>query len=412
MRLFELLKGKAPKEHQNMYWSLQEYCQAFIDRPVNVAERVIWLNEEQSREFYMYIPRGGIETDLETFRNDEDKERLCYGYKLRKREHSQKKWLGDFSPLARGGAFEMRGVYYVMDEFHKLFGSREWQSAGPQLEDFMSEIRKINGDLLILTQHPEKVDKNCRRNATEWYQFVNRSKQSTWMGVTFKKSFKFHHYEQPEMPSRTDKPTRSGKYRIDTSRRYEFLYRTMYGSSIKGGSDVMVAEEQMRKGWHWSVWIIPFLIAGALAILVPPYLIRGFGHVVGSTVNQGMSGVQTSVSPNLVPPPAPGGRLPQAVNAAPGPVAVPPAPRITWQINKPSHTMPARGRESENLAGNELDYTPADDVYCTGWFRTETNIIVTLSDGMIARSERGEVQGVGERFVRVFNLPRKIPLHY
>jgi len=47
-------------------------------------------------------------------------------------------------------------------------------------------------------------------------------------------------------------------------------------------------------------------------------------------------------------------------------------------------------------------------IFCTGSFPMGTNIWVLLSDGTISKSENGEVQGVGEKFVKV-NGWDKIP---
>lgn len=386
--LFEMLKGKAPSNKSYLYWSLQEYCQAFIERPIDITQRVVCLNEEQSREFFMYLPTGGVTTDLEMFRNEADPEKKCSGYKLNRRPHVQKKWLGDFSPLGRGGAFEGRGVYCVMDEFHKLFSSRDWQSTGPQLEDYMSEIRKINGDLLILTQHPEKVDKNCRRNATEWIQFENMSRKTLFMGVTIQKKFRYYQYEQAEMPTRLDKPTRQGTYSIDSKRRYEFLYHTMQGSSIMGGGAGITSESLGRKGFHPIVWILA--IAGLLvgAYLLPRVVQTVVQGGVGSLIGSVEKGASKAVAGNLVP----------TVPISSAPVAT-----VSPSANF-SPVAPASGsrRDDSKWAG----------VYCTGIMEDGTNVVLAFSNGMIARSEDNEVQAIGKRYVRAFGVDKPFSLYH
>lgn len=395
--LVKLLRQKSDsKDEREIYWTIQEYCDVFIKRPIDISKRLIWLTPEQSREFFLYLPTGGLSVEqgeaagLTPFRNEEPAERACAGWRLPTKEDKLKKWLGDFKPRERGGVFEGRGCYYVMDEFHKLYGARDWQQTGPQLEDYMSELRKLNDDLVLITQHPEKVDKNCRRNATEWYQVQNMSKTHLFMGVSLNNRFRYHWYNQPEMPGRADKPTKSGWYRIDGKRRFHFLYRTMAGSSISGGTSEVFKEDSRKKGRNPVVWVFALaaIICGAY------FLPRIVQTVVAGSVKSVIGGVQK-------------GAASAAVGLTGKPSPVPAAPPAPVPVSVPVRISPTLGAP---VVPSGIVQPPASAVYCTGYVDWGSYCLVALSDGRMADSRKGEVQAYGERFVKVFGDPRPVPV--
>lgn len=66
-----------------------------------------------------------------------------------------------------------RGCLYVIDEVHVYFGARDWQATGGDATFFLSQHRKLNCDVVMITQHPEQTDKALRRLAQEYMSVRN-----------------------------------------------------------------------------------------------------------------------------------------------------------------------------------------------------------------------------------------------
>lgn len=420
-RLAQLAQARSEKhkkkiESAALYWTLSEYCQAFIRRPVDVKRRVVCLTEDQTREFWRYVPIGDFDTPEagaaavkvqfgidcpvpETFRN-ESNVRPSVGYILPNLPDPMHGHVPDFT-FRKGKP----GVYYVLDEVHQHFSSRLWQKTGTQAERYMSQLRKLNDDLDLVTQHPEKVDKNFRRNATDWIQVQNMSKSPMFMGVTFHKRFRCLEYQQPEMPLRFDKPTRTTWYNLESNRRYEWLYKTAEGVGVSGG---IVAEDSRFKGRHWSIWVIAVAAICVGAFFLPRVLMNTMTHLVSSTTGAFQKGVSKGVSNALPANPAYHGPEPVAA-PAPAPVATPPAGSApTIKMNLPPGFNPSSVRQAPDPAFS----AGADPggLLCTGVFQyPDGNVSVCLSDGRIAEKSYGEVQAIGRRYVRVFGMS-KIPM--
>jgi len=381
------------EEQLQMYWTIQEYCQTFIKRPIDVSRRLICINEEQSREFWRYLPQGELNEPpegIKVFHNDHP-DRPSRGFILPNVADEMYETVPDFT-FRKG----LPGVYYVLDEVHQLFSSRQWQKNAPQAERYMSQLRKLNDDLDLVTQDPEKVDKNFRRNATDWVQVDNMSKSPLFMGVTFKGRFRALHYHQVQKPQRFDKPDSTEWYQLGTERRYEWLYKTAEGVGVSGG---IISEDSRFKGRHWSVWVIAVLLIGVLAYFFPRMLMSATQHIVSGTAKAFQSGVSRGVAAAVPGNPAYHADMPAAPAPAPQ--------RIIAAYNLP---VGAPAPEPVVRRPSSDDGAPAG-IYSTGYCMVGTNVWVSLSDGSVCKSENGEVQGFGEKFVRV-NGWGKIPVKY
>lgn len=412
-RLFERLAALSEAKNSRkaakfdtapLYWTLAEYCNAFIKRPVDVKRRVVCLTEEQTREFWRYLPCGdfdsplagaasvkvqfGVDCEPPSMFVNESEIRPSMGFVLPNTPDQMHGHVPDFT-FRKGKP----GCYYVLDEVHQHFSSRLWQKTGTQAERYMSQLRKLNDDLDLITQHPEKVDKNFRRNATDWLQVQNMSKSPLFMGVTFDKRFRCLEYQQAEMPLRFDKPSRTSWYRLDGSRRYEWLYKTAEGVGVSGG---IVAEESRFKGRHWSIWVVAVLAIIVASYFFPKIMMNTITKLVSASAGAFQHGVQNGLTGKLptpaTPPPIPPRTEIQSAQAGiPQPVLPP------WYRTAPP---PAAISPEPDLGG----------LFCNGVMRyPDGRIDVILSDGRVAHSDDGEVQDVGKRYVKVFGLP-KIPL--
>lgn len=381
------------------YFTLQEWCDKFIEKPVNVFTRCFFLTAEQQREWYRYLPFDGVEQwqiekyKLEVVINEIEGLGKSVGIRMpMSRVNPIGQSLCDFSfrESPENTRYYHRGCYYQLDECHKSFPARMWQLLGPAAEDYTSETRKFNDDLDFITQHPEKVDKNLRRNATQWIQVVNMERNRLFMGVTFNKKFRYYLYPQPEMPSKNDKPESSVFFHRGGKEKIEFVYKTMWGQSVRGGG---TSETNKRKGLHWSVWIVALVAMFAFGHYFPLIIENAIAKGVGGTLRGVQKGMQRGVVPSMPATPV------VQTNLAPARVV-----NSTIVESLPVAAAEPRGLPAVPPGHAGSPSRPQTGVYCTGWaYVNGTNDLrVFLSDGRMAYSSRGEVQGIGLRYVRVF----------
>jgi len=370
------------------YWTIADYCHRFISRPIDLKRRLAVLSYEQARQFWRYLPAAAFD-DLQGLETEDydwvhGSSRVV---RLPNIKHDMFKEVTDFSFRTIRPENKI-GCHYIIDEAHKKFPPMFYQRQGAQAEWYMSELRKLDDDFDWITQHPEKVDKNFRRDCTEWLQVQNMGKTSLFMGVSLPNRFRWHWYNQSEMPTRSEKPTASGWYYIDKKRRYHQLYKTMDGTGVSGG---LLKESQRHKGRHPIIWILAIV-----AVLVSAYYLpRVVQAVVRGSVHSVLGGVQKGASQAFaqvakVPGSAPSPNTLKVLRQQTRPPSEVPAPRPAWAI------------------------PPVDEeggLTCLGWAEEGTNAWVILSDGRIAYSSNGEIQGLGKRYVKVFGLP-PIPIQH
>jgi hypothetical protein len=367
------------------YWTMADYCHKFIKRPVDLNKRLCVLNYDQAREFWRFLPAAFFE-DLEGLEVVENNWQYgsCRMVKLPNIKNEIFKEVTDFSFRTKK-AVNRVGCHYIIDEAHKKFPPMFYQRCGAQAEWYMSELRKLDDDFDWITQHPEKVDKNFRRDATEWLQVQNMGKTSMFMGVSLPNRFRWHWYNQSDMPTRSDKPTASGWYYIEPKKRYHHLYRTMDGTGVSGG---LVKESQRHRGRHPIIWVI----AIAAVLLGAYFLPRVVQQIVRGSVHSVLGGIQKGAS-----------------DAFKG--SVPAMPKNN-AFQQPQQTFSVQHRPSMvNAAPSPASAIPSapsvEGLYCTGvmYAPFQTNAWVMLSDGRVADGHLGQVQGIGTAYVKVFGLP-------
>lgn len=368
------------------YLTFREYCDKWIKKPVDVGRRLAWLTKQQAVEFYRYLPAGHLTAEqvekfgLTIHENIFERSGVvlarCRVAELPLRQDVVHGELVNFAARDRSLGCFPQGVHYFIDEAHKLYPARAYHKVSPRLEDYSSELRKLDDDLTLISQNPEKVDKNCRRNATEWLQVQNMQKTRLLMGVSLKGRFRWHLYQQADMPTRMEKPTISGWYQFDQRRKYHLLYLTMDGVGVSGG---MVSEQNRFKGR--SPWI--YAVALAAILVAAWFLPRGISwvasDVIGGGIGRLLSGVTGGVTKNI-------GSLAPAPTPSPVPVS-----RPVPNYPVPS-SVPALGAVPASFGG--------DSLYCRGWSRLSvSNMVFLFSDGTTARTDSGEVTSYGNRWV-------------
>lgn len=294
---------------------LAEWCNEHIEKPVDIRKRVRILNEGEVRKFYLFRVGGEDPVSL-----------VIPGLK---------ETMPDFSSRQQP---EFPGTLYVIDEVHIYFSARSWQTAGEAVEFFCSQHGHLRCDVIFVTQHCEKVDKNFRRNAQEYILMRNCGNERffnipVFGGVRFGGVLRREHFLEPPGPA--SKPFETATMRLNI-KEIGKLYDTSAGVGLTGRVDT----QEKPKGGHWGKLPV-FILALVLLCACVPWAVgkviqRGVGMVLGGANRGGVmvSNVAASAS-SAVPvghPAVSGGSVGVgAVSARPGAGAgageVPPASR-------------------------------------------------------------------------------------
>lgn len=320
--------------------TLGEWAHKYVTHPVDVRKRFRLLTRDEVFEFWRYLPGKDL-PNMERITATREAETVP---DLQSRQ-------GD------GGCF------FLIDEVHLYFSARDWGKNGVKVETYMSQLRKLNDDLFLITQHPEKVDKNFRRNATEWFYLKNMGKTKLWAGVSLPGRFRYHIFDQ--MPIRNDKPMQSGWMRLE-DREYYRVYDTMAGVGLTGKLN---PEQSRSKGRHWSVWLFILAVIVLGCFTLPRMVMYLFGKGAASLVTSVGNGVKSMV---------PKGVLPVSTNAVHGSSAA-------ANIAQASAPAVAPGTNKEAVSSDE-------GVSMQGYALIDRVWYVILSDGRMVTSTDPEFE--------------------
>lgn len=260
---------------------LADYCHRRIFKPIDLNKRLRLLEANEVRDFWRHYPMLELRQTCKALGPD-------------------KPDVTDFGPLesyAEGNP----GTLFILDEIHLYFGARDWMKVSADAEFFFCQHRKLRSDVLLITQHSEKVDKNMRRNAEDFTVLRNMESQRLFLGVSLRKTFRRSTY--PFQPTRQDQPTESGFFRIDVSDLAN-CYNTAAGVGIVGRLDVRT-KAKGRGPWVWALALLAVCI---VAWSIPSLINKGTKAFMGKV----MSGigvtppvVASSTIPPLAHPPTP-----------------------------------------------------------------------------------------------------------
>lgn len=312
------------------YMTVQEWCQKYVDHPVDVAKRVRILSKKEMRRFWLYLPNGK-KLDEREEKDDDGKVSLVPDLAARQ---------GD------------GGCYYVLDEIHLIFSSREWTSIGNKVEHYMSQLRKLNDDVMLISQHPEKVDKNFRRNSTEWLYVQNMSKKRLFLGVSFSGRFRYQIFSS--QPQRGDRPDKSGMITLK-ERDVHRCYDTMAGVGLTGRQNPELSKFKGRSPIWWAVFVIALALIGFFGT---KYIMKFAGMATGSMVHSFTGGVVSKVG------------LPQVSNSP-----------VVLNTNQFQDVPTAFRQPVLRRSHGVTSQIEPDDVTMTGWYKLGNTVYVTLSDG-------------------------------
>ncbi len=333
--------------------TLQEWAHQYIREPVDVAKRVRRLTHEETFEFWRYLPAGITLPEKERKRPGSHESEIVPDLEYR-------------VSLMQQGLIP-HGAFILIDEVHLHFAARDWAKIGNKVEHYMSQLRKLNDDLWLITQHAEKVDKNFRRNSTEWIYLQNMSRARLFAGVSFKGRFRFATY--PQMPIRGEAPATAGWLKLE-DQEFHQCYDTMAGVGLSGK---LAPESSRTKGRHWSVWVVILVAIIALSWYVPRFLMASMGKAIGTSIvslEKGAASKLHGVTPVKEPVPA----------SAPTP-------------------LPMMAKVPPSLAGSASPAgkpTTALKVWMTGMMKTQDGYWVGLSDGRLLSSKDPRMERLTE----------------
>jgi hypothetical protein len=295
-----------------------------VKHEVNLSERVRVLDDAEAGEFWLYEPHREFQA-----RRTIQMKRRSYD-------------VPDFEDRAA------QGTLYVIDEVHQYFGARDWQQTGTDCTFFLTQHRKLQCDVIFITQHPEQTDKALRRLAQEYMSVRNLSREPV-LGFNLASVFGSFRFVRSLNSPQSANPSVFDSGFVDLKPEvYGKFYDTMAGVGIAGRVTVPKTESRGRSVWWLAVPIVVLLLGGVFV----------FTHIkqINSGIAHGLSHMLwgSSVATNMVP----------NVHAS---VAGGPA------FDAPGAPSFAVGSQSAPVETNEI--------FCTGFCVLLGQPIVFLSDG-------------------------------
>jgi len=221
------------------------------------------------------------------------------------------------------------GTLYLIDELHDHFNAREWQKSSKDGIYWASKHRHLRQDALLITQHPELVDKNFRRLAQDFTVLRNFGNEPM-LGFRFANRFRRATYLHQKGPGDRQPPTESGWFKLD--KRVASCYFTHGTTGILSRTDV---KESKGRGRH-PAWIVVFLVA-FMAVLwyAPGLLTSGFTWSIQKLLG-GKKEMVENVVTQVAPAAASSGVFSQQEKPAPVVAPVEPMLSSTTRVSRVS----------------------------------------------------------------------------
>lgn len=159
MKIIEVLTKTEQHVVTNMVLRLDE-LQEYLDargHSIHVIERVTLIDDEQTRNFWLY--RGGdyVLPTPEGYgdKKDKDPENVSYVPLF-----EDPRWrVGGKLLKADGSPADFRGTCYVIDEVQNLWPARGWQGTGHHISFYLSQHGKLGDTVYFITQNVKNVDR-------------------------------------------------------------------------------------------------------------------------------------------------------------------------------------------------------------------------------------------------------------
>jgi hypothetical protein len=326
--------------------ALAEYVHKNIEKPVDLSKRLRVLMDSQVRRFWLHLPNYNVTKSVRAMGADSPE-------------------VPDFSEY---GIKNPTGCLFIIDEVHLFFGARDWQKNGVDCQFFFSQHRHLKCDVMLLTQHPEKVDKNMRRDAQDFTVLRNMQSEPLFLGVRFKNLIRRGTFLAE--PTRNDTPSETGFFKLDISGLCQ-LYDTSAGVGLVGRLDVT----PKRKGRGLWVWGLAIAAALFLAWGIP----RALGYLSGKAI-RGFTGGISSTATKAAGVVSQGKVLPSQTNSV--------------QTNFPQVSVKLQAPPDVSAATNRLYLKRVTMISSR-----PSSATWELSDGRILTLKSRGVSGAGEDFI-------------
>jgi len=261
---------------------LQTYLREVYHKEIDCAARVVLLEQEQVRKFWLVRGRGWRLIDLDDDswgKNQFPSLQKVYRWvpatgESAEREGLERKSLADVERLCERGEVEQGdlgkenlGCLYVIDECQNFWPARSYQTTPKGLLFYLSQHRHSGDDCIFITQKEAQVEKVVRNLVLEFWVFRNLG-QRRRMGFKLPGMFGYACFDVP--PSMQGAQYVSvGTFKMDTKGLAQ-CYRTADGVGV-GGPSMKADTQTKRSGIPWQFAIIFLFLAGGLFYFVPGF---------------------------------------------------------------------------------------------------------------------------------------------
>jgi zona occludens toxin (predicted ATPase) len=221
---------------------------------------------------------------------------------------SEQSFQDRFRPLTKDQAARFweivkDGALIVLDEVHKLWSNREWQTTGNKaFGDWCSTHRHEGFDLILISQNISKIDGHVRTNVEWTYRF----KKINYFGSLVQNSFTVSVFFECEVDADPFKRTREA-----FDRKIFRCYRSYVGKDVKE-QGIGTSHNVLNKP---IFWVIPVVFCFALYMLI---FRSGFLHGEFFGIIGAKRANAAPVKPVPLPAAASQGTPSQPVNLDPG----------------------------------------------------------------------------------------------
>jgi len=180
-----------------------------------------------------------------------------------------------------------RPIVFVIDEAHLYWNARNFAKTTIALLSYISQHRHLGDTIVLITQHPEMLEKAFRRLVDEYWLMTNMAKRRV-LGFRGPEGwFKKAVYFKP--PGLLDRPAESKRFRIDME--LASCYDTAAGKQF----GTTVADTKQKKQG------IPFWVGASVALVALLLVVKGvqlLPWAVGKAI-QGVTGGMDAVGTNV-----------------------------------------------------------------------------------------------------------------
>lgn len=267
---------------------LEAYCASKYPHVIDVSKRLRLLDEKQAPRFWLYrLDSQGLHVDLQGVTREQEKEG--------QRVNFDKITQANRDALEHGKLRVYPGILYVIDECHVFFDARAWAENGFSLTFYNSQHRKLEDDVLFVTQFLELVDKRVKGFSQEFIYLRNNGAEKFLTLFRGPSYFIAKHYQRPPSGLQ-DFPSEVHRFTLDLA--LAACYDTSAGVGIRG---VGRPESNKKRGLSVAWIALPVLLAMFLLHQGPEWLASAaVGTERGKSIGQSL-GLTQSVPPSSIP---------------------------------------------------------------------------------------------------------------